>query len=634
MITRRMAPGWRILSGLVLAAFAGVVRGQSATEFKIPYASTEPEGIAAGPDGNLWFGDYLGGGIVRMTPAGIFTKFPTSPFGAMDVTSGPDGNLWSTELLYNKVVRTTPAGVVTEFTLPCVDPPLCVSSSGPVGIVPGPDGNFWIAEAAGKIGRVTPAGVAMNFNVPSSGGHPVGIAVGSDGNLWFTENFANRIGRITTSGAVTEFPIQTVNSAPSGITSGPDGNLWFTEQNGNNIGRITTSGAITEFPIPSAGALASAIATGPDGNLWFTEYANKIGRITPAGQIAEYPLPAFPNGAGAFGNGIVVDPGGDLWLTRAGADESRITRFTPPASFPTALAVDPAGNGVLEPGESVAVQPSWRNATASAAALTGTVTSFTGPPGATYGVPDSSANYGTIPANSTASCTNGSDCYVVSLSPAGTRPSLHWDATLHESVSSGAAKAWTVHVGESFADVPPSMGAYRFVETLLHKGVTAGCGGVNYCPAANVTRAQMAVFLLVSKEGSSYAPPACVTPVFGDVPCSSGFAPWINELAHRNVTTGCGGGNFCPTANVTRAQMSVFLLKTALGPSYVPPPCTVPAFADVPCSSGFAPWVDALAARGITTGCGGGNYCPSSPNARDQMAVFLTTTFALSLYGP
>jgi len=36
----------------------------------------------------------------------------------------------------------------------------------------------------------------------------------------------------------------------------------------------------------------------------------------------------------------------------------------------------------------------------------------------------------------------------------------------------------------------------------------------------------------------------------------------------------------------------------------------------------------------VTGGCGGGNYCPSNPVARDQMAVFLTKTFALTLYGP
>jgi hypothetical protein len=72
----------------------------------------------------------------------------------------------------------------------------------------------------------------------------------------------------------------------------------------------------------------------------------------------------------------------------------------------------------------------------------------------------------------------------------------------------------------------------------------------------------MAVFLLASKEGTGYAPPACVTPMFGDVPCSNPFAAWINELAVRGVTGGCGGGNYCPIDPVTRGQMSVFLVVT------------------------------------------------------------------------
>jgi hypothetical protein len=37
------------------------------------------------------------------------------------------------------------------------------------------------------------------------------------------------------------------------------------------------------------------------------------------------------------------------------------------------------------------------------------------------------------------------------------------------------------------------------------------------------------------------------------------FAPWVNELVRRGVTAGCGGGNYCPNDPVTRAQMSVFL---------------------------------------------------------------------------
>jgi len=58
-------------------------------------------------------------------------------------------------------------------------------------------------------------------------------------------------------------------------------------------------------------------------------------------------------------------------------------------------------------------------------------------------------------------------------------------------------------------------------------------------------------------------PPNCAPPnLFADVPETSPFCEWIEELANRGVVTGCGGGNYCPTANVTREQMSVFLALT------------------------------------------------------------------------
>jgi len=186
------------------------------------------------------------------------------------------------------------------------------------------------------------------------------------------------------------------------------------------------------------------------------------------------------------------------------------------------------------------------------------------------------------------------------------------------------------NVQVDFLDVPPTHGFHAQVTTLARNQVTNGCGGGNYCPDDSVTREQMAVFLLLSKEGAAYSPPACTTPMFGDVPCTSIYARWINELARRGVTTGCGGGNYCPTAAVTRDQMAVFLLVTKEGSGYNPPACTTPVFGDVPCSSGFARWINELARRGITGGCGGGNYCPTAPNTRGQMAVFLVSTFGLN----
>ncbi len=81
--------------------------------------------------------------------------------------------------------------------------------------------------------------------------------------------------------------------------------------------------------------------------------------------------------------------------------------------------------------------------------------------------------------------------------------------------------------------------------------------------------------------------------------------------------------------------MAVFLLKASQSFAYTPPACTGTVFGDVPCTGGiFDPWIEDLGARGITGGCGGGNFCPGDPNTRGQMAVFLTKAFGLLLYGP
>ena len=110
----------------------------------------------------------------------------SAPFG---ITAGPDGNLWFTEFNGNKIGRITTAGVVTEFAVPTAD-------SGPVGITAGPDGNLWFTEERNNIGRITTAGAITEFAVPTANSEPFGITAGPDGNLWFTEEGGNNIGQL------------------------------------------------------------------------------------------------------------------------------------------------------------------------------------------------------------------------------------------------------------------------------------------------------------------------------------------------------------------------------------------------------------------------------------------------------
>jgi hypothetical protein len=204
-------------------------------------------------------------------------------------------------------------------------------------------------------------------------------------------------------------------------------------------------------------------------------------------------------------------------------------------------------------------------------------------------------------------------------------------AKLAPAPRNNAGTTGTVTVPPRFGDVPASNPFFPFVEAMFNNGISSGCGGGNFCPGNVVTRDQMAVFLLRAKLGSSFSPPACTTQAFNDVPCSNPFAPWINNLASRGITGGCGSGNYCPGSAVTRDQMAVFLLVTLLGSGFTPPACTTPVFSDVPCSNPFAPWINNLAARGITGGCGGGKFCPGNTVTREQMSVFLSTAFSLAV---
>jgi hypothetical protein len=318
---------------------------------------------------------------------------------------------------------------------------------------------------------------------------------------------------------------------------------------------------------------------------------------------------------------------------------ARIVKLTEPV-VPEGLEVDVKplgsnGNGVFEPGEEVVVAPSWRNATHKDVDLAGTATEFTGPAGPIYAVVDGEARYGTIRPGRARSCQRTNDCYALTVTFEPAR-SLHWDAVLIETTSAGATNHWTLHLGDSFRDVTQANPYYRQVETLLHNGVTAGCGGRSYCPDAVATRAQAAALVLASMHGAGYAPRACVAGQerFSDVPASNPFCPWIEELARRGVTAGCGPGIYCPDAAVTREQMPVLVLATLEGGGYAPPDC-VPGqerFVDVPAASPFCPWIEELVRRGAVTGCGSTSYCPGAPVHRDQASEFLVGGFGLLLY--
>jgi Domain of unknown function DUF11/Subtilase family/S-layer homology domain len=189
------------------------------------------------------------------------------------------------------------------------------------------------------------------------------------------------------------------------------------------------------------------------------------------------------------------------------------------------------------------------------------------------------------------------------------------------------------------ASVPPATGAlsatvssgpgHADAWTLAGGTIDSGQGTAQIGFTSGAPGTTMTLAVVDSLAGCAVpAPDALVSVDFLDVPPAQIFHDFVNTVARNGVTAGCGGGNYCPDAPVTRAQMAVFLLKTEHGAGYLPPPCAG-IFGDVACPSTFADWIEQLSAEQITGGCGGGNYCPANANTRGQMAVFLTKTFHL-----
>jgi hypothetical protein len=277
----------------------------------------------------------------------------------------------------------------------------------------------------------------------------------------------------------------------------------------------------------------------------------------------------------------------------------------PPASATTTVAVSASPAPVIS--TALCAPPSTSGLTASVPAVAGDLYTW-------------SLSGGTID--------SGNGTAAISFTSGGPGSLMSLSLVEANAACSGSASS---PIQVSFTDVPASNPFAGFICTIARNGITAGCGSGNFCPANNVLRAQMAVFLLRGEHGSSYVAPL-PNGIFSDVSINDPFAPWIEELYNEGITGGCSTNPlmYCPSNPVSRAGMAVFLLVAEHGTGYAPPACAG-IFTDVACPGAFTNWIEQLYNEGITGGCNTNPlmYCPGNPVTRGQMAVFLTATFNL-----
>ena len=202
------------------------------------------QSLAFGAGGYLWLTKETEGhdAIQRISRDDTVKAFPLPQgySGLAYITRGTDGAMWFTEYSGNRIGRITSTGKITEY-------PLGVRAPGeaqpvpPVGeIAAGAHRYLWFGTFSG-IGRLSPSsGKVTRFD---RGEGPERLAAGPDGSIWFAEY--NKIGRITPNGRFTKMmrlprEVETVR----GLAVGADGSVWFTAEGreGGVVGRITFGG--------------------------------------------------------------------------------------------------------------------------------------------------------------------------------------------------------------------------------------------------------------------------------------------------------------------------------------------------------------------------------------------------------
>ena len=167
------------------------------------------------------------------------------------------------------------------------------------------------------------------------------------------------------------------------------------------------------------------------------------------------------------------------------------------------------------------------------------------------------------------------------------------------------------------------------IDRLAAAGILEGteCGERRICPDEPLLRRVMAVWLTRTLDQAPVSGDDAGTR-FADVDPDAWWAGHVERLADLGVTTGCMREplEYCPDKPVTRAQMAAFLARAFdldVAPSA--------GFADT-AGNTHAAYIDALAAAGITTGCGTDplRYCPDRSVTRAQMAAFLARALDLT----
>lgn len=299
-------------------------------------ACPTPALAAPSANGALWCAQS--GGFEKITSSGSSTvSLPDPSYAVEGVATGPDGNVWftaqsgadtlGTAAIFGKIDQTS--GTITTYTVPNPSSFPTASASFQAGsIVAGPSSLYFLAGAdfenttstqtfvetastAGSVTHSVPLGYATSANAAA-------MAYGSDGNVWLAAETASQVTpwlvtKISPSSGVltnySEFACPQL-FFPASMVQGGDGNFYVPtvgEFGFSAVCTITQAGVATATPIAPYPVRPSNLTLASDGSVWYS-VPDGVARVFN-GSITQYADPALHD----VSQGVFGMPNGMLW---------------------------------------------------------------------------------------------------------------------------------------------------------------------------------------------------------------------------------------------------------------------------------------------------------------------------------